>query len=432
MSKQSWGNYPKVSNTIFSFKDIAPLRAYLRNTTETIPYGNGRSYGDSALNNEIVHLRPRNYFLEFDETKGILNVQSGVLLSEIIEVFVPRGWYLKISPGTKLITIGGAIASDIHGKNHHKEGCFCECVESLRLLLPSGEILRCSKTENTELFRATCGGMGLTGIILDTRISLKQIQSRFIEQTTIKTQNLAETFEVFEKYADASYSVAWIDCMARGKRIGRSLLMLGDFAKDGQLDYSPKKRLNIPFFFPRFSLNKWSIRAFNTLYYSRVRARISSQRVDLDSFFYPLDSIRNWNRIYGRNGFTQYQFILPKENSFDGLEEILTKISDAGKGSFLAVLKLFGPENDNYLSFPINGYSLALDFKIEKGLFTLLDSLDKIVLNYGGRIYLAKDVRVSRDVFEKGYPNIDKFRELRKKYNMNQKLQSLQSKRLGI
>lgn len=432
MNLRSWGNFPKIKSKSLRFVHPKKLRAAIKNKTELIPFGNGRSYGDSALSESIIHVKPYNYFLNFDTEKGVLHVQAGVLLSEILEVIVPRGWFLQVSPGTKLITVGGAIASDIHGKNHHLVGCFSECVEELNLMLPDGTNVRCSKNENIELFRATCGGMGLTGVILDAKISLKKINSKFINQTTIKTQNLKETFDAFEKYKDKPYSVAWIDCLAKGKKMGKCLLMVGDFYNDGDLSYETKKKINIPFNFPSFSLNTFSVKAFNWLYYRKVRNNISTQKVDIDTFFYPLDTINNWNRIYGKNGFTQYQFILPKETSFKGLEEVLGFIATSGKGSFLAVLKLYGKANENYLSFPMEGYSLALDFKIEKGLFELLDKLDEIVLKHKGRIYLAKDVRVSSTTFEKGYPFIEKFRAIRKKYKMNEKFNSLQSKRVNI
>jgi len=208
--------------------------------------------------------------------------------------------------------------------------------------------------------------------------------------------------------------------------------MVGDFRDDGKLDYKVKKQKSIPFNFPSFALNNWSVRVFNWLYYGKVKQSISKQTVDIDTFFYPLDAIGHWNHIYGKNGFTQYQFILPKETSYEGLEEILSAISKSGKGSFLAVLKLYGKANDNYLSFPMKGYSLALDFKIEKSLFDLLDKLDEIVVRYKGRIYLAKDARVSKEVFEKGYPQIETFRQYRKENKMDIKFQSLQSKRVGI
>lgn len=430
MSLQSWGMYPLVENNIIKFQSEKELADKLKVTDELIPYGNGRSYGDSALNHTLVHTRPYDYFLGFDESTGILHVQAGVLLSEILESVVKHGWFLKITPGTKLISVGGAIASDIHGKNHHIEGCFSECVEEFSIMLADGEVQTVTKGE--DLFLATCGGMGLTGVILTAKISLKKINSQFINQTTIKTKNLKETFAAFEEYKTDPYSVAWIDCLAKGENIGKSLLMVGDFADDGDLRYKPKSKLNIPFNFPSFALNTLSVKAFNWLYYNKSKDGVSHQRVHFDSFFYPLDSIRNWNRIYGKNGFTQYQFILPKESSFDGLERILDKISKSGKGSFLAVLKLYGKENGNYLSFPIEGYSLALDFKIEDGLFELLDELDEIVVECGGRIYLTKDVRVSKKTFEYGYDKIEVFRKFREKNNMSEKFNSLQSKRLGL
>jgi len=274
--------------------------------------------------------------------------------------------------------------------------------------------------------------MGLTGVILSAKISLKKINSKHINQTTIKTKNLKETFEAFEKYENMPYSVAWIDCLAQNEEIGKCLLMVGDFANDGDLEYKSKKKLTIPFTFPSFALNNLTVKAFNWLYYAKAPDGISKQKVDIDTFFYPLDAIGDWNKIYGSGGFTQYQFILPKESSYEGLKEILGKISASGKGSFLAVLKLYGKANDNYLSFPMEGYSLALDFKIEAGLFELLDVLDEVVVRHGGRIYLTKDVRVSRETFEKGYPFIETFRTFRKENNMDKKLQSLQSKRVCI
>ena len=430
MSLISWGNYPRTQNSVHELQDIPSLKDKLSTDGDFIAFGNGRSYGDSAISDNIIHTKPYDYFLDFDATKGILEVRSGALLSDILESVVKHGWFLKVTPGTKLITVGGAIASDIHGKNHHIEGCFSECVEEFSIMMADGEIKRAQKGD--ELFLATCGGMGLTGVILTAKITLKKINSQFIRQTTIKTKNLKETFNAFEEYKHLPYSVAWIDCLAHDENLGKCLLMVGDFADDGDLNYKPKSKLNIPFNFPNFALNKFSVKAFNWLYYAKAPNGTSKQRVHFDSFFYPLDSIRNWNRIYGTNGFTQYQFILPKESSFDGLEKILTKIAQSGKGSFLAVLKLYGEENENYLSFPIEGYSLALDFKIEEGLFTLLDELDEVVNEYGGRIYLTKDVRVSKEVFEKGYSKIDKFRAFRKENKLNEKFNSLQSKRVGI
>ena len=425
----SWGNFPK-SKSIFSFYNYENTLSNFKKNT--IPYGNGRSYGDSCISDNILSFKKVNHFINYDKKTGLLTAQSGVLLSEIIEVIVKDGWFLKINQGTKLITLGGAIASDVHGKNHHIEGCFSECVNWFNLILPSGKILKCSRNVNKDLFYSTCGGMGLTGFITEIEIELKKINSTNINQKTIKTKNLKETFDVFESIKNEPYSVAWIDCLSKGDNIGRSIIMSGDFDDDRNFNYRPKKRLNIPFFFPSFILNKLTVKSFNFLYYNKFFKKVSFQKVEFDSFFFPLDSIRNWNRIYGKKGFTQYQFILPKQESFMGLKSILNEISKSGKGSFLAVLKLYGKENKNYLSFPLEGYSLALDFKIEKGLFELLDRLDDIVLKYKGRIYLSKDVRVSKEVFEKGYPQINRFREIRKNYKLNEVLNSLQSKRVGI
>jgi len=432
MSFMSWGMYPKIKSTVFKFNKEEALKEIINTHDELIPRGNGRSYGDSALSSNIINVKPKDYFIDFDEEKGLLHVQAGVLLSEILESYVPKGWFLKVTPGTKLITVGGAIASDIHGKNHHVEGCFSECIQEFEIMLADGVVVTSSKQATPELFKATCGGMGLTGIILSAKIYLKKINSQYIDQTTIKTKNLKETFEAFEAYKNKPYSVAWIDCLAKGDKIGKCLLMVGDFKDDGRLDYKKKKQISIPFNFPSFCLNKWSIKAFNWIYYRKVKNKVSVQEVGIDTFFYPLDAIGHWNRIYGKNGFTQYQFILPKEQSYQGLEEILTAISLSGKGSFLAVLKLYGKANDNYLSFPMEGYSLALDFKIEKGLFELLDKLDDIVVKYKGRIYLAKDVHVSKEIFEQGYPQIETFRQYRRENKMDIKFQSLQSKRVGI
>jgi len=432
MSLMSWGMYPKIKNSVFSYDNEKVLKQVIEGHCELISYGNGRSYGDSALSANIINTKPHDHFIDFNEKSGLLYLQAGILLSEILELVVPRGWFLKVTPGTKLITVGGAIASDVHGKNHHVEGCFSECVKEFTIMLAGGEIVTCSKESTPELFRATCGGMGLTGVILDAKIYLKKINSKYIDQTTIKTKNLKETFEAFEDYKAIPYSVAWIDCLAKGDSIGKCLLMVGDFKDDGELDYKNNGKLSIPFNFPSFALNNLTVRAFNLLYYRKIKERVSKRKVDIEAFFYPLDAIGQWNRIYGKNGFTQYQFVLPKATSYQGLKEVLKTISKSGKGSFLAVLKLYGKANENYLSFPLEGYSLALDFKIEKGLFELLERLDEIVVKHKGRIYLAKDVRVSKEIFEKGYPQIEIFRQYRKENKMDKRFQSLQSKRIGI
>ncbi|MCP3687538.1 MAG: FAD-binding oxidoreductase, partial [Gammaproteobacteria bacterium] len=286
MKISGWGNYPQIDSETIRLDQQHSLQDWIESKDGVIAFGNGRSYGDSALSRHVVRCRPYNNFLGFDEASGVLHVQAGVMLTEILDVFVKRGWFLKVTPGTRLITVGGAIASDVHGKNHHRSGCFSNSVKSFRLLLPGGSIVKCTQTENQELFRATCGGMGLTGIILDAEIVLKKVNSAFIDQQTIKTANLHETFAAFEKYKDTAYSVAWLDCLAQGDNIGRGLLMVGEFSDDGNLDYQLKSKPGVPFTLPGFVLNRWSIRAFNALYYNRPIA--SQQKVDIENFFYPL------------------------------------------------------------------------------------------------------------------------------------------------
>jgi len=430
MGLSNWTRYPKIANNYFTFKNLEELKKLFKANRMYIPYGNGRSYSDCCLNEHIIYCKNYNYLLDFDKEKGEIQAQGGVLLSEVLEVIVPKGWFLKVTPGTKYITLGGAIAADVHGKNHHIDGCFSEAVLEFKLLLPSGDVICCKKGD--ELFHATCGGLGLTGIIIDARIQLKRIKSKNIKQITIKTRNFEETLDVFEKFANAAFSVAWMDCFSKGREKGRGIFMAGDFVDDGDLEYRSRPHLNIPFDLPSLILNKFTIRVFNFLYYKKIRDEISEEVVDIDKFFYPLDSIENWNRIYGRRGFLQYQFILPKNKSYEGIEEILWTIAKHKKTPFLAVLKLHGKENNNLLSFPLEGYSLALDFKIEKGIFKLMEELDKIVSKYGGRLNLYKDARVSREMFENGYHKAKIFREVRKKYELYKYLQSRMSARLSI
>lgn len=432
-NKNSWGNYPIIKKNIFSFKNTNELQTILSTIqTKVIAFGNGRSYGDSALNHNIIDCSNYNKILNFDTIKGIITCQAGVTFEQILDLIVEKGWFFKVTPGTKFITVGGAIASDVHGKNHHIEGCFSKSIIEIKMMLADGTITTCSNDINSDLFKATCGGNGLTGIILEATFSLKKIHSQNIEETLIKTSNLLETFEVFENYKNEAYSVAWIDCFATKNNIGKSIVMTGDFTNDTDLNYQPKTKLTIPFYLPKICLNKYTIKLFNFMYYNKIRDKIKHTIVNLDTFFYPLDAINDWNKIYGKDGFTQYQCILPKEKSYEGMYEILSTIEQSGKGSFLAILKLYGKENENFLSFPLEGYSLALDFKIEPNLFDLLDKLDKIVEKYEGRIYLTKDVRTSKKSFEKGYKQLNKFKEIKKQYDNLSKFESLQSKRLGI
>jgi FAD/FMN-containing dehydrogenase len=402
--------------------------------------GLGRSYGDSALANSLISTQSLDHFLAFDEVTGILNCAAGVSFAEILNLLVPKGWFLPVTPGTQFVTVGGAIASDVHGKNHHLEGSFSAHLISLKLCIASGEILECSVTQHRELFLATCGGMGLTGIILETRFQLLAIETAYIQETTWKTSNLAETLALFDEFQQTTYSVAWIDCLSTGKHLGRSLLMLGEHTKEAELpddslanlEIAKSSKLSIPVDMPNALLNSYSVKAFNALYYNKVRQKQTQRQVHYAPFFYPLDSIQNWNRLYGKQGFTQYQFVLPKTAGLEGMTEILKKIAASKRGSFLAVLKAFGKGNENYLSFPMEGYTLALDFKIDSSLFAFLDELDRIVLDYGGRLYLTKDARMSEATFKQSYPLWEQFQSVRHQYGAEKLFNSLQSQRLGL
>lgn len=427
----NWGNFPTVEAEVFERADTAGICSLVEEQATLIARGNGRCYGDASLGTNIFSTLKLDKFLSLDSKNQMLECQAGVLLSEILEVVVPKKLFLPIVPGTKFITVGGAIAADIHGKNHHSEGSFTEHLIDFRLLTETGEIVNCSLTENAEFFRRTCGGMGLTGIILSARFRLKKIETSFIRQVSQKAKNLEAVMRLFEQTETATYSVAWIDCLARGKNLGCSVLMTGEHARreelpanlqKNELTVAPPSALRVPFYFPAFALNRLSVKAFNFLYYHKQTAEREEMFVHYDTFFFPLDRVRNWNCIYGRKGFVQYQFVLPKHNSYDGLEKILRRIEASGQGSFLAVLKLFGKANPNAaMSFPMEGYTLALDFKVGEKVFALLNKLDETVEEYGGRIYLAKDARMSAEFFRKSYPD-----RIESDY-----FQSLQSKRLS-
>ena len=436
-----WGNYPKIdANIILDSTEEDAVKA-INSFDSIIAMGNARSYGDSALGTNILSLLPMNHFLDFDENTGILQCEAGVLLSEILDVAVPRGWFLSVTPGTKLITVGGAIASDVHGKDHHVSGSFSKHVISMDVLLSSGKIIKCSQKSNADLFQATAGGMGLTGIILRAAIQLKKIESAYIKQKLYKARNLKHIMELFEENKNVPLTMAWIDCIKGGKNMGRSILYSGHHATADEctaagiknpLDPNVPKKITVPFNFPSFALNSLSVRAFNFFTYHKQSSKTTSSIVSYDSFFYPLDSIYMWNRIYGKRGFTQYQFVLPMSSSAEGIDDILKRISKSGMGSFLAVLKQLGKENKNLISFPMEGYTLALDFPITRKLFPFLNELDRMVTDYGGRVYLTKDARMSAAMFRRTYRNAEKF--INYKHNIDKKniFRSLQSERLGI
>ncbi|PIE50915.1 MAG: FAD-linked oxidase [Flavobacteriales bacterium] len=397
----NWGNYPVVEVEMKSEDTVSKIKDFVENRNEVIARGNGRCYGDASLGKHVFSTKRLNKFIHFDRLNGIIECESGVLLSEVLELIVPQGYFLYVTPGTKFVSVGGAIASDVHGKNHHAEGCFSEFLVSFEILNEKGEVLTCSREKNEDLFWATIGGMGLTGIILSAKFKLKNIETAYIRQESIKASNLDEIFKLFEESEDWTYNVAWIDCLQKGKNIGRSILMRGEHAFIDELPTSKKKsplhlkkkpQPTIPFYFPGFVLNKLSVKIFNWLYYGKQRKKQVNSFVDYETFFYPLDVLNEWNKIYGKKGFIQYQMVIPKEQGKEGMKQILETIANSGNGSFLAVLKLFGKHNPQaYNSFPIEGYTLALDFKVNKKLKKLVAQLDEIVERFGGRIYLTKD-----------------------------------------
>lgn len=433
MHLSGWGNYPVTDARIIQAVSPGAVSSLLsQHQFRGIARGLGKCYGDSSLASSVIKTRSLDHFLSFDEATGVLHCEGGVSLAEILDVFVPRGWFLPVTPGTKFVSVAGAIASDVHGKNHHLHGSFGDHLLSFQLLLASGEVVTCSVNENTELFHATCGGMGLTGIILQATLSLNKINGSMIDQQTINAENLEQLFDLFDEYHACTYSVAWIDCLSSGKNFGRALLYLGEHNQERGFEVFNKKKLNVPVMFPNFVLNRFTSQMFSNVYYARGKTKVARQTVHYDPYFYPLDSIHNWNRIYGKRGFVQYQFVVPKDGGREAINTILGRITQSGRGSFLSVLKAFGKANQNLLSFPTEGYTLALDMKVDDGLFAFLEQLDEIVLAHNGRLYLAKDARMSEATFKQSYSNWEKFVEIRQKYGADKVFNSLQSQRLGI
>jgi FAD/FMN-containing dehydrogenase len=432
MLLEGWGRHPIVDADVSHPQDTDAARGQVRSGPPLIARGMGRSYGDSALGSRVLRSDRLDLLLGFDPAGGVLRCQAGVSLDELLRVFVPRGWFPWVTPGTKYVSVGGAIAADVHGKNHHSAGCFSECVESFDLMGADGGVLACSRTENAGLFHATCGGMGLTGVILRATLRLKPIRSASIAQTTYKARNLDELLERFEATRSLPYSVAWIDCLSRGAALGRSVLDVGDFAEEGPLAAHRAPRLDVPLVPPLSPVNPFTNRALNAFLYHHVLRRERRSVVHYESFFYPLDKILHWNRLYGKSGFTQHQFVIPTAAGPKGLRGLLEAIAASGRGSFLGVLKVMGAANANPLSFPLEGYTLALDYKLGPGLFEFLDELDARVLDLGGRVYLAKDVRLDGAVFKRMYPRWRDFQELREQTGAKGRFASLQSRRLGL
>lgn len=437
-----WGRYPRHRTELVEEVGPVPL-GRLVGAEGFIARGNGRAYGDAAVGERVTFsTRALDRMKRFEPESGRLTVEAGVLLADILGAFVHRGFFPPVVPGTKFVTVGGMIAADVHGKNHHCEGGFGDHVESLDLLMPDGRRLTCSPTDNEDLFAATIGGMGLTGLILEATFRLRPIETGWMRQQTLVALDLAGAISALQDASSATYSVAWIDCLARGASLGRSLIYAAEHATEEDVEtlrpgsprFPPLRRggLGVPLDLPSWTLNRLSVAAFNEVYFRKGKALAgAAQLVHWDPYFFPLDGLADWNRIYGSRGFVQHQCVIPSRRALEALSDILERISRTGNASFLAVLKQLGPGRGT-LSFPLEGFTLALDLPVSPDTFRLLDEVDAIVAAAGGRLYLAKDARQSRPMLEAGYPGLPSFRDIRRAIGSERRIASRLSTRLGI
>lgn len=411
MELSNWGNYPKTIAEVYFPNSIEEARAVVLEQERLIARGNGRCYGDAALGHQVISTLRLKRILNFDTQNGIVWVEAGVLLADLLEVIVPHGWFFHVTPGTRYITAGGAVACDVHGKNHPHKGCFSNWVIDFDLLCADGSVVRCSRQENSNLFWQTCGGMGWTGVILSVRFQLMRISSVFLQQRAVKANNLEDLLKAFEANRSWPYAVAWVDGLARGLQLGRGVLWLAEHqtaTTPKPLAFPTRCTLGLPVYAPNFLLHPSLIWVHNQWYYAR--ATNGEQRVDLEQCFYPLDRVHHWNRLYGRRGFVQYQFGLPEEHSLQGFRLVLEQVHSSGMAPFLCVIKRHGDRPQEAIhSFPERGYSLALDFPRTPGLPALVRQLDELVWKWGGKVYLAKDAcsapHMSRIFPERFAPN---------------------------
>lgn len=433
-----WGRFPVVDSEVLRPRSFEAVGAAVADVSGSVARGNGRAYGDAAIGAvRTIAMTGFDRVRSFDPATGRIRLEAGVLLSDLIDTFGPHGFLPFVVPGTRFVSIGGAIAADVHGKNHHGEGGFGHYVDSILLRTGQGETIEVSRERNSDAFFATVGGMGLTGFILEATMRLRPVETGWIRERVISASDLDAAMRALEASDATTYSVAWIDCVARGRDLGRSLIYLGEHASADEIaegaDRFPVGKnpgLAVPIDLPSMTLNRYSIRAFNELYYRMGARRAGGDHVvSLYPYFFPLDSLNDWNRIYGRRGFLQHQCVIPEAGARAVLGDILDRVSKRGDASFLAVLKKLG-HGDGVLSFPLPGYTLALDFPVKGDILNFLDEIDRLVVAAGGRLYLAKDARQSRATFEAGYPALPRFNAIRKSLDPAGNIRSKLSQRL--
>lgn len=414
----SWGRIPCEAHSITPITDRRLVNQQIQQALPGLPYGMGRSYGDVCLNpgGNLWLTKSLDRFINFDETSGLIVCEAGVLLRDIQRLTVPRGWILPVTPGTQMATVGGAIANDVHGKNHHIFGAFGDHIRKIQLHRTDGTLISCGPDSNAEWFSATVGGLGLTGLIVQVEIQLKRIPGPFLETETIAFTGLDQFFDLSDhSEAHWEHAVSWIDCLS-GPNV-RGIFMRGRPCVTELSHEKPRNPISVPFVPPVSLVNTLTLMPFNTMYYNLKKWQSGSNKVHYEPFFYPLDNLHHWNRMYGPKGFYQYQSVVPRAVGKEAIQAMLEAISKSGEGSFLAVLKTFGQRKSvGMLSFPMTGVTLALDFP-NRGQKTvkLFNDLDHIVKEASGRLYMAKDARMPRDLFEAGYPRLTEFINYRDK-----------------
>ncbi|HLX52051.1 MAG TPA: FAD-binding oxidoreductase [Streptosporangiaceae bacterium] len=427
-----------------SVPDLTRLLQTAGHSRNVIARGLGRSYNNAAqcAGGVVVSTARMNRIIELDPSTGLATCEPGVSLEQLMVAGLPGGWFVPVSPGTRQVTVGGAIAADVHGKNHHVAGSFARHVPSFDLLLPSGELRTVTPQGDPSLFWATAGGMGLTGIIVRATVRLKRVATSRIRVETVRTTDIDQTMAVLAEHDRSyGYTVAWSDSLARGASLGRSVVTSGDFAemadlppaaRSGPFAFQPRARVGVPVTFPPGLMNRYTVALANEALYRRAPRHRSGELQTIGQFFHPLDAVRDWNRVYGPGGFRQYQYVLPfgQEAAVRRSYEL---VSSARAPSFVTVLKRFGEGDPGLLSFPLAGWTLALDFPARTpGLAGLLDRLDQLVAEAGGRVYLAKDSRVPAAMLARMYPRLEEFRKLRAELDPGHILASDLSRRLDL